>query len=96
MTHIEAQFANIVPGEGLGRILLREDSHTPSAYGEENAPGTDFALAAPEPIEMCVERCLQEYGLPDVLEFGFLPRETAIVLVLRSENTEDVGLDTHL
>lgn len=95
-TYVEAELADVVPGEDLGRLLVAVDPHASGADGKEHAARTLLALAAAQPVEVSVERRLQEHRLPDVRQLSLLPGQAAVVPVLGRKHAQGVLLVAHL
>lgn len=96
VTHVEAEFADVVPCKDPRRCLLDVNPHTTCADGEEYSSGSGFALVASQPVQMGVERSLEHNRILDVLELCLLPGEAMVVSVLRREHAENVRVDAHL
>lgn len=96
LTHVEAEFADVVPSENARCLLLGVDSHPASAYRQEYTSGSRLVLASAQPIQVSVERRLQQHRLPNVLQLCLLPREPTVVPVLSREHGEHIRLVAHL
>lgn len=94
--YIEREFSDVVPGEDARCLLLNVDSHSASANRQEYTSGSGLVLATTQSIQVSVERRLQLYRLPDVLQLCLLPREPVILPVLSRKHGKHVRLETHL
>lgn len=94
--YIERELADIVPSENPRCLLLGVDSHSASANCQEYASRTRLVLTSAQPIEVSVERRLQQHRLPDVLQLCLLSGEPTVLPVLGCKHGEHVRLKAHL
>lgn len=94
--YIERELADIVPSENAGCLLLGVDSHSASANCQEYAPRPRLVLTPAQPVQVSVERRLQQHRLPDILQLCLLSGKPTVLSVLGCKHGEHVRLEAHL